>query len=420
MRNCALTIWILLLCLTLDPALILAADLPKKTDVRRINLRNNDPSSSRQKLRSTYGIRKSSLRGVNRADIIEELGGSTQTESAVEQALDWLTRMQRPEGHWEETQSKVAHTGLAILVYLSYGVQPQDPTPYGKALNNALRWLCAQVPENGNMRDGGQMYGQAIGTLALGEALGVTNDPAYRPHMTRAVNFLIRAQNPESGGWRYQPHPSLTHGGDLSVTGWVIMALRSAEMADMRIPDVIMAKAVKFLNSVSNGRHQGKYGYKDKLPNFSMTSVGMYCQQLFGRKSDSERQIESAAYLHVHLPDERQEHYYYWYYGTLATFLHGGEVWQNWNSRMTPILLANQNKDGSWSPAGDRAKREGTHVTTCWAALSLTVYYRYLPMLNGYKKFDLTPRALQGIRGQKPNPESSPRIDMIPGGQPKD
>ena len=103
MRNCALTIWILLLCLTLDPALILAADLPKKTDVRRINLRNNDPSSSRQKLRSTYGIRKSSLRGVNRADIIEELGGSTQTESAVEQALDWLTRMQRPEGHWEET-----------------------------------------------------------------------------------------------------------------------------------------------------------------------------------------------------------------------------------------------------------------------------------------------------------------------------
>ena len=93
-------------------------------DNKRIKLRGEDHSANRAKLRSTYGIQKNPLRSANRADVIEELGGSAETEKAVRDAIDWLTRHQKNDGHWEETQSKVAHTGLAFLVYLSYGIQP--------------------------------------------------------------------------------------------------------------------------------------------------------------------------------------------------------------------------------------------------------------------------------------------------------
>ena len=183
----------------------------------------------------------------------------------------------------EETQSKVAHTGLAILVYLSYGIEPKDKTPHGMALAKGLKWLIEQVPANGNMRDGGRMYGQAIGTLALGEAFGITGDEKLRLPLRRATLFLIEAQNPRTGGWRYQPHPSLTHAGDLSVTGWVIMKLRSAEMGGMLMPNKTMDWSRRFLEMVAAGPAKGKYGYKDARPNYCMTSVGMWCP--FRRKA---------------------------------------------------------------------------------------------------------------------------------------
>ena len=289
----------------------------KKSDGERLNLRN--PSTTRQAVRgSTYGIRKNPLRGVNRADVIEELGGSAETEAAVEKALDWLTKKQKDDGHWEETSSKVAHTGLAVLCYLSYGVKPSDENPFGEALSKGLKWLQNQVSESGNMRDGGKMYDQSIGTLALSEAYGITSDEKLGLTLDRAISILIKAQNPKPGGWRYQPLSTLS---DLSVSGWVIMALRSAEMAGKSLSDDTVNKTKKYLDSVSAGKHKGKYGYKSPTPKYCMTSVGMYCQQLLTVRAKviDERQQESAAYLNLHLPDKKQKNFYYWYYWIFRT-----------------------------------------------------------------------------------------------------
>jgi hypothetical protein len=371
-----------------------------------------DPTQSRRALRSsTYGVRKNPIRNVKRSEIINELGGSAATEAAVVKALDWFTLTQQKDGRWSETQSDVAHTGLVILCYFSYGVKPNDETKHGQALANGLDWLVKQVPETGNMRDGGRMYGQAIGTLALGEAAGITHLEKYYQPLERAVAFLCSAQNPKSGGWRYQPHPSLEHAGDLSVTGWVIMALRSAEMAGARVPAKNLGPARKFLDSVSAGQHKGFYGYKDSVPKPSMTSVGMYCQQLYGSKPDEKRQIDSAKFLATRLPATAQKDYYYWYYGCLSMFLHGGKPWQEWNAKMKPIFLKKQQSNGTWKPEGRRAKKEGTTITTAWATLSLTVYYRYLPMISGYTRQSVVNTkpggSSFGLRKQRPASQRS-------------
>ena len=92
-----------------------------------------------------------------------------------------------------------------------------------------------------------------------------------------------------------------------------------------------------------------------------------------------------------------------------AMFLHGGEAWHDWNEKMVPIFIEKQNADGSWKAEGNRAKKEGTHITTCWAALSLSVYYRYLPMYNGFRRMNLgkKPTAKRDIK-------STPRINLTP------
>ena len=122
------------------------------------------------------------------------------------------------------------------------------------------------------------------------------------------------------------------------------------------------------------GPHKGLYGYKQATPKLSMTSVGMYYQQLFGAKPGEVRQIDSAKFISRHLPAEVQKDYYYWHYGCLSMFIHGGENWENWNKKMVPLFLKKQQSNGTRKPEGRRAKREGTTVTTAWATLSLTVY----------------------------------------------
>lgn len=64
-------------------------------DNKRINLRGEDPAANRAKVRSTYGIQKNPPRSANRADVIEELGGSAETEKAVR---DHLLSRPKPYG----------------------------------------------------------------------------------------------------------------------------------------------------------------------------------------------------------------------------------------------------------------------------------------------------------------------------------
>ena len=78
---------------------------------------------------------------------------------------------------------------------------------------------------------------------------------------------------------------------------------------------------------------------------------------------------------------------------------------------MKPIFLKKQQSNGTWKPEGKRAKREGTTITTAWATLSLTVYYRYLPMFNGYTRQSVinltTGRSTFELRKQRPGSQRS-------------
>jgi hypothetical protein len=76
--------------------------------------------------------------------------------------------------------------------------------------------------------------------------------------------------------------------------------------------------------------------------------------------------------------------FYYWYYGTLAMFQRQGDDWTRWNAALQHELLARQRWDGksagSWDADDQWGGYGGRIYSTALAALSLEVYYRYLPV----------------------------------------
>ena len=83
-------------------------------------------------------------------------------------------------------------------------------------------------------------------------------------------------------------------------------------------------------------------------------------------------------------PGRGQANFYYWYYASLAMMQMQDETWPKWNARMRDFLIRLQAKggdlDGSWPTNSKYGSRGGTVYTTALAALTLEVYYRYLPM----------------------------------------
>jgi hypothetical protein len=118
----------------------------------------------------------------------------------------------------------------------------------------------------------------------------------------------------------------------------------------------------------------------------------MLCRQFLGAKSDDPLIAGSADWLAGHTPewsdsDVRKTHFYYWYYGTLGMFQAGGARWEKWNASMKKVLLDNQRKggpeDGSWDPKCYYGRGfAGRVYTTALGALTLEVYYRYLPIYS--------------------------------------
>ena len=79
---------------------------------------------------------------------------------------------------------------------------------------------------------------------------------------------------------------------------------------------------------------------------------------------------------------------YFWYYGSLACLLAGGDVWDTWNAALKRVLPAAQESDGSWRPIDPYAREArdsnaDRSYTTAMCVLSLEVYYRYFtPLLQ--------------------------------------
>lgn len=229
------------------------------------------------------------------------------------------------------------------------------------------------------MRLQGDMYTQGICTIALCEVYALSRDQKLKQPTQMAVNFIINAQDPNGGGWRYQPGQK----GDTSVVGWQIMALKSAKIAKLVVPPKTVGKATFFLNSVqANGG--ANYGYDSAGAGPATSAVGLLCRMYLGWTPKNTGLVKGVEYLSKTGP--QPGNMYFNYYATQVLHHWNGEPWTKWNNVMREHLVKTQEKQGnaagSWKPVGSDHGNAvgGRHYATCMSVMTLEVYYRHLPL----------------------------------------
>ena len=303
------------------------------------------------------------------------------TESAVVRALDWLKMNQQVDGSWGP--NKVALTGLSLLTFLAHGELTSSEN-YGVTVEYAIRFLLSKQREDGTFADVDTQagpYEHGIATYAMCEAYGMTRVPALKPVMEKAVQVILNGQQ-KGGGWDYRYGKSGRR--DTSVAGWQIQALKAALIAGAENPGIeeALARAADDLKSARDPR-TGRFHYSDpkSQTSESITGVAVLCLELIGQGDSKEARHGLSALTRALCKWEAAPEWamYGWYYITQAKFHEGGPEWKGWNSQFARAFTKSQNKDGSWTAPKEDEQKYGPAYSTALAALTLQVYYRFLP-----------------------------------------
>jgi hypothetical protein len=200
------------------------------------------------------------------------------------------------------------------------------------------------------------------------------------------------------------------------------MALKSAQMAGLQVNQGTLDGAKRFLKSCTKGKG-GQFSYTPEAgPTPSMTAVGLLCLQYGGMKRGEPPMSDGVTVLMGNLPDKGGRNVYYWYYATQVMHNVSGSDWDNWNRRMRRVLRESQCTKGcatgSWDP--DKPARDawadagGRLMVTSLSALTLEVYYRYLPLY----KLDNTDSTKTLVAPPPPPPPPPPGAPAKPAGSP--
>jgi hypothetical protein len=404
--------------------------------------------------------------------------GPTQgTEEAIRLALIWLARHQNADGSWSAFSCKehcpsgkpcqpetgaeaagysdkldVGLTGLSLLCYLGAGFghnarQSVVDTFRAKKIElgkdvvlPGLKWLVEHQQPDGSFTDPTlrSLYNDSLATLALCEAYGLSQNKLWKEPAQRAINFLCSAQksNPNGTGkwgWRYTAPSDVEAAraeygsdeagfkaamtdADTSVTGWCVMALKSAVISGLEVPQDAIDGAIAFnkWSSTANGlvgyvgpesagvaiagEHDTEFAFHAP----SMAAVGM-CIRVFLESNIEDPYLKQSADLIVKsLPsagkstDAKEKgrslvDYYYWYYASLALNQLDGpdapkrsnKYWPAWNKAMQDSILGLQAREEKLCTTGGFMAPDrwsfgiGPIYTTAINTLTLEVYYRY-------------------------------------------
>ncbi len=376
--------------------------------------------------------------GGNRPGGSSSSGPPPAFEDALDEALRWLAAHQSPNGGWEaagfdrwcdgvpiadparrpQGLGKALYdpgvTGLALCAFLGAGFTNRGKHPYAKVVSRGLRYLKnVQDPEGcfGPRAAQQYIYNHAIATLAMVEAYGMTGSPIWKGSAQRALDFTALTRNPYFA-WRYGVKPG---DNDSSVTGWMMMALKSAKLinedmqkrgkpAALLIDEAAFEGIRSWIDKMTDPDY-GRVGYinrgsgparpqelVDRFPgnkSESMTAVGVLARVFLGEDPRKSRPVKLGAALCSKLPPvwnptNGSIDMYYWYYGTLAMFQVGGAHWRRWRNAMDRAIVASQRTDtdycqyrGSWDPIGPWGLDGGRVYSTAVMAMCLQIYFRY-------------------------------------------
>ncbi|NBT13000.1 MAG: hypothetical protein EBS56_05370 [Planctomycetia bacterium] len=332
-----------------------------------------------------------------RTKLVQAGGGNAQSEAAVEAGIKWIINHQLPDGSWSfdftkcpscngncshpgKLDDRGGATAMALLPMLGRGYTHKEG-PYKKQFEAGVGFLAGlAVKGQGKAYEkAGNLYCQGLAGIALSETYAMTQDKRLQGPAQLALNYIMAAQDPVGGGWRYAPKQP----GDTSAVGWQLMALKSGHMAFLQVNPLTIKKAVEFLNRVQ-ADDGAMYGYTDPGNGYGTSAVGLLCRMYLGWKKDHPALQRGVARLAKAGPSKDL---YFNYYATQILHHMEGDMWVAWNTKMRDMLLKTQQTKGhavgSWFEEFDKGhgpEKGGRLYTTSMATMILEVYYRHLPL----------------------------------------
>jgi hypothetical protein len=310
-------------------------------------------------------------------------------ERAIDSALVALQRQQQPDGSWGAGRGRVAGnaaiTALCVMAYLAAGHVPGEGR-YGDTIHRGVAWVLRQQNPNGLIASAAgqqEMYHHGICTLMLAEVAGMCDaelGARVRKKLEKGIEVILQAQRQRGehiGGWRYRVQAL---DGDISVTGWQVMALRAAKNLGCDVPGERIDQAVAY---VKRCRDVSKGGYRyHPRGNLTVpcTGTSILALEICGKQehlSDDVKQAGNFILRKESLNELRgggNHHFYGIYYCSQAMFQLGGNYWQGFRTWLHEQLLIHQQPDGTWQG------EFGPSYCTAMAVLALTVEYRFLPI----------------------------------------
>lgn len=363
-------------------------------------------------------------------DLIAKYGGNRLTKDAVNFGLVWLAKQQDSEGKWSlkgpykdgltvyMTENNIAATALALLAFQGDG-NTRSIGQYAAKVHKGWSWLLRQQAKDGlffkeiNAHGSDRFYTHALSTIAICELIVLERyekkeDPKLKESAIKAIRYLEKHQTPDLGGWRYEPDID----SDLSVTGWCLMALQTAKMAGLDVPQKMLDKITGFLDKVAIEEGSG-YVYmlpkNTQLKRPSMVATGLLCRLYLGWDRNNPLVLKGAEYLTqkenlIKFPQPRQEkddeyqrpktdeqiNVYGWYSASMM-LKHLGpyhKYWVAWNRALCSEIPTHQNPEGkeeagSWDPFYDEYQFGGGRLyVTAMSILCMEVYYRHLAIFR--------------------------------------
>jgi len=327
------------------------------------------------------------------ANTVEEhlsrLKQKDEVDIAVQKGLAWLSRQQDPSTGAFNGDLPNTFTGLACIAFMAAGEQ-DGRTPFGENLSRGIQFLLLSAKRDKYYfgKEGkGRMYAHGIATLALCEAYGMMNNEQtnrdIKAVIEKAIEVILKSQckqvGRDYGGWRYEPKSD--QGGDLSVSVWQALVLRSAQNSQLEIPDQAIEDAVNYIKGTYfNGTKSFTYQGDEKHNTAAMNSAGVVALSCLGHnKEDSEIEMikQSSRFLDNFDMNNGGHYYYQSYYVGAAVNMLGDEKRATYLPKLEQALLKLQQEDGQFlKHSGDY----GGVYSTSFAIISLCMRYQYLPI----------------------------------------
>jgi hypothetical protein len=279
---------------------------------------------------------------------------------------------------------QVGCTGLALLAFLGAGYTDTNGL-FKDNVKRGLEWLAKQQKEDGSIGSGAD---HAIAGLALAEGYGMGKTEEFGRAAQAAVDCSIAKHQVKDSGWGREPRKN----PDLATTIWYTNQLKSAKIAGLKVEGVGFQGAMNFIDSVTAGTGLAAIA-PGKSPSLAMTAAGAWGRTMMGTPI-TEPLLAKAADALVKAPPAAKSpgDFCHLYFATHFLFQMGGDRWMKWNEAYKPAMINAQAKgpiplgsgpedlDGSWTEGQGEAAAKSRVYATALGALSLEIYYRYLPM----------------------------------------